>query len=399
MSLLIKNAENAKGVYVEAGRIVSVGKRERADEVLDARGKFVLPGMVNTHTHAAMVLLRGYGEGLPLKRWLEERIWPAEKKLTKKAVYWGTRLAIMEMLRSGTVAFNNMYFFPEEAAKAAEETGIRAAVSYAMIDNGDAGKREEEMRGAEKFLREVRQTELVTPMLAPHAPYTVSKELLRWSRETANEHKIGLHTHVSETEWEVKGMRKRTGKTPVQYLESLGFWGEDVIAAHGVWLTPKDREILKGRGVKVSHCPVSNMKLGSGTMDYGKMGGIAVSLGTDGAASNNSLDMFREMKTAALLHGLGAKEAWKMATVEGAKALGYKTGIRKGAAADLMLVDRDAIGMVPMHDLYANLVYGADGSAVSDVVVNGKVVMRNREINEEKRIIRCGRKWAGKIAG
>ncbi len=356
------------------------------------RGAVRLPGLVNTHTHAAMVLLRGYGEGLPLKQWLEKRIWPAERRLTKKAVYWGTKLAIVEMLKSGTVAFNDMYFFPEEAAKAAGEMGIRAAVSYAMIDSGDPEKREEEMRGAERFLNGVKKTELVTPMLAPHAPYTVSKELLLWAREAASERGVGLHTHVSETEWEVREMRKRTGKTPVQYLESLGFWGRDVIAAHAVWLTPKDREILRRRGVKVSHCPVSNMKLNSGTMDYGKMYGISVSLGTDGAASNNSLDMFREMRTAALLHGLGAKEAWNMATANGAKALGIPKG-------DWIAVDTNAPAMVPMHDLYANLVFSATGSVVTDVVIGGRRVVDGGEVKGERQIVRRAGKWAKKIAG
>lgn len=401
MSLLIKNARNVGDVYVDEGRIVSVGKREKADEALDARGCYVLPGLVNTHSHGAMTLLRGYADDMPLQKWLQERIWPAEKKLTPKLVYDGTRLAILEMVKSGTTCFNDMYFHCDEVAKASEEMGMRAFVSYAMIDLQGKEKREAEKKATLSFLNGLKAG-LVKPMIAPHAPLTASEELLRWSREEADKRKIPIHIHVSETKSERDECIKATGKTPVQYLDSLGVLGKDVVAAHCVWLDDKDISILAKRGVKVSHNPVSNMKLSSGVMPYAKMAkaGVCVSLGTDGAASNNSLSMFETMKSAALLHKIDnattmpAAEAWRCATLNGAKALGYDGGvIREGAVADLIVVNP----VVPEHNYISNLVYATCGGMVKHSVINGEIVMRGRVVEGEEKIAERAAKAAEEL--
>ncbi|MCD6522818.1 MAG: amidohydrolase [Candidatus Diapherotrites archaeon] len=410
MSILIKNAYNVDYVYISGNKIQSIGKKKNADVVINAKGKALLPGFVNTHTHAAMTLLRGYGEGLPLHDWLTKKIWPAEAKLTKKAVYWGTKLAILEMIKSGTTCFNDMYFFPEMAAKAAREMGMRAFVSYAMIDIQGPEKTEKEKKGAKRFLKEVRPKKraLVKPVLAPHAVYTVSEELFLWTREMMNKKKVLGHVHISETEKENRDCLKMHKKTPVQYLDSIGFLGKDVIAAHCCWLTPKDIKILAKRRVKVSHCPVSNMKLASGVLPYKKLrkAGVLIALGTDGTASNNCLDMFREMKAAALLQKvwnrdamtMPTKEVFGMATVNGAKALGYNAGkIKEGMIADLITIDLKMPQMTPTHDLMANIVYSADGSCVSDVIIDGKIIMRNRRVRGEERIKERAEKEAEKL--
>ena len=395
MSLLIKNSKNVGNVYIEGGRISTIGKREKADQVVDARGKYVLPGLVNTHTHAAMSLLRGYGDDLPLQTWLEKRIWPAEKKLTPELVYDGTRLAVLEMIKTGTTCFNDMYFFPEMAAKAAKQMGMRASVSYAMIDVQGESKTKKEKKGAEKFLKNVKQSNLITPVLAPHAVYTVSEELLCWAKGKGTP----LHIHVSETKKENTDCKKTHGKTPVQYLDSLGFLDETVVAAHCVHLEGKDIAVLAKQNVQVSHCPISNMKLGSGIMPYSKLvkAGVSISLGTDGAASNNSLSMFETMKFASMLHKLKdplampATEAWKCATENGARALGYSGGvIAEGAVADMILVD--AKSMVPNHGFVSNLVYSTPD--VTDSIINGKIVMEDYVVKGEDSILKKAEKAA-----
>ena len=409
MSILIRNALlNGKlsNIYIEGNLISETGKIVEAEEVIDAKGMIAMPGLVNTHTHAAMTLFRGYGDDMPLDQWLRERIWPAEAKLTGEWVYWGTRLAIIEMIKSGTTAFNDMYFFMEDVARAVRDSGIRATLGYGFLDLFDEEKREKEIRETEKFVNFVdsMRNSRIKASVAPHAIYTVSRESLEWSAEYARERGLRLHIHVSETEKEVKDSMEQHGMSPVKYLDSIGFLGSDVIAAHSIWLSPEDMDIYAKRGVWPSHNPASNMKLGSGIMPYSEMRkrGIRPVLGTDGAASNNNLDMMEEMKTAALLQkvsgdptALPANEAIKMATEWGAQALGINAGkIEEGYLADIILVRTDVPEMVPMHSWESNIVYAAQGSAVDTVICDGKILMRNREIEGEKEVIEKVRELA-----
>lgn len=410
MSTLIKNAllnGEKKHIYIEDGRIAGIGRILEADEVIDAEGMIAMPGLVNTHTHAAMSLLRGYGDDMPLHEWLEKRIWPAESKLTGEMVYWGTRLAALEMIKSGTTAFNDMYFFMEDAARAVNDAGIRALLGYGFIDLFDEEKREREIKETERFLRYVEgmRNHRIKASIAPHAIYTVSKEGLEWSAEYAREKGLRLHIHVSETEKELKDSMEQHGMSPVKYLDSIGFLGNDVIAAHSVWLDDEDIEIYAKKGVWPSHNPASNMKLAVGkAMPYTAMrnAGIKPVLGTDGAASNNNLDMLEEMKIAAILQKLSgdptalpAHEAIKMATEWGAQALGFKAGkIEEGYAADIILIRRDIPEMVPMHSWESNIVYSANGSAVDTVICDGKILMKNRRIEGEEEVIKKVREMA-----
>ncbi len=413
MSILIKNALlNGKEshIYIEDERISEIGKIVEADEVIDAKGMIAMPGLVNTHTHAAMTLLRGYGDDMPLHEWLQDRIWPAEAKLTGEMVYCGTRLAIIEMIKSGTTAFNDMYFFMEEVARAVNDGGIRALLGYGFIDLFDEEKREKEIKATENFVNFVENmgNPRIKGSVAPHAIYTVSREGLEWSAEYAREKGLRLHIHISETEKEVKDSMEQHGMSPVKYLDSIGFLGNDVIGAHSVWLSDEDLNIYAKRGVWPSHNPSSNMKLAVGkAMPYSEMRkrGIKPTLGTDGAASNNNLDMMEEMKTAALLQKLSedptalpANEAIRMVTEWGAQALGFKAGkIEEGYLADIILIRTDMPEMVPMHNWESNIVYAANGSAVDTVICDGKILMRDREIKGEKEVLEKAREMARKF--
>ncbi len=410
MSILIKNAllnGERSHICIEDNIISEIGNIVEADEVIDARGMIALPGLVNTHTHAAMTLLRGYGDDMPLHEWLQNRIWPAEAKLTGEMVYWGTRLAIIEMIKSGTTAFNDMYFFMEDVARAVNDGGIRALLGYGFIDLFDEEKRENEIKATESFVRYVEnmKNSRIRASVAPHAIYTVSKEGLEWSAEFAREKGLRIHIHIAETEKELKDSIKEHGKSPVKYLDSMGFLGSDVIAAHSVWLDDEDMEIYSKRGVWPSHNPSSNMKLAVGkAMPYSSMRkwGIRPTLGTDGAASNNNLDMMEEMKIAALLQKLSgdptalpAHEAIKMATEWGSLALGFKAGkIEEGYLADIILISTDIPEMVPMHNWESNIVYSANGSAVDTVICDGKILMRNRRIEGEEEVLRKAKEMA-----
>ncbi len=415
MSILIKNTllgGKESHIYIEENRISEIGRITEADEVIDGANTIAMPGLVNTHTHAAMTLLRGYGDDMPLHEWLQNRIWPAEAKLDGEMVYWGTRLAIIEMIKSGTTAFNDMYFFMEDVARAVQDSGVRALLGYGFIDLFDEEKRENEIKETEKFVRfvETMNNPRIKAAVAPHAIYTVSREGLEWSAEFAREKGLRLHTHVSETEKEVKDSFEQHGMSPVKYLDSMGFLGSDVIAAHSVWLDDRDIEIYAKRGVWPSHNPASNMKLAVGrAMPYSRMRkhGIKPVLGTDGAASNNNLDMLEEMKTAALLQKLSgdptalpAHEALKMATEWGTQALGFNAGkIEEGYLADIILIRSDIPEMTPMHNWESSAVYAANGSAVDTVICDGRTLMRNRRIDGEEEAIRRAREMAERFYG
>ncbi len=405
MSIAIKDAKipgrsGRFDILLDGGKIDRISGKEDGDEVIQADGKYLLPGFVNTHTHAAMSLFRGYADDMPLQQWLEDHIWPLESKLTKEDVYWGTKLACLEMIKTGTVAFNDMYFFMESAADAVEEMGMKAVLSYGFIDLGDEEKRKAEIKKTKKFVDYVASSELIKPALGPHAIYTVSEEGLRWCAEFSHKRELPVHLHLAETEDEIKEFkRQNTGYDHItEYLDEVGLLSNNLLAAHCVWLDEEDIVNLSDKGVVVSHNPVSNMKLGVGKpMDYGSMysAGVRVTLGTDGCASNNNLDMLETAKIAALqqkISGdptlLSAEDGYSMITEIGARAL--KTGggsITEGMAADIILLDKGIKG-VPGHNPVSDLIYSLQGSDVTHVFINGSMVMKDRYVRDEDEIVR-----------
>jgi 5-methylthioadenosine/S-adenosylhomocysteine deaminase len=387
---------------IDGGAIVAVGPQDevargyRGRRVLDAGGGIVLPGLVNTHTHAPMVLFRGIADDLKLMDWLQKFIFPAEKKnVTAAFVTAGTRLAALEMIRSGTTTFADMYYFEEQVAEAAKGAGLRAVAGETLIQfpAPDNATTQEGLAYAERFLERFRGDPLVTAAVAPHSTYLVDPETIRKARALADRYGAPLLIHLSESPDEQRQIRERYGKTPTEHLRDLGFLRKGVVGAHGVWLTPGDRAILKSAEVGVAHCPQSNMKIASGAAPVADMlkEGLRLGLGTDGAASNNDLDMFEEMLTAALLakHTSGdptvapAAAVLEMATLGGARALGMEDRIGSltvGKRADVVVVGVDRAGMRPVYDPVSHLVYVAKGADVRDVVIEGRVVMHDRRV-------------------
>jgi len=360
MNILIKNAILAgkrRDIYIENDIIKKIGSNldYKAEEIIDGRGeKAAMPSLFNCHTHAAMTLFRGYADDLSLREWLQHRIWPLESKLTPEDVYWGTKLAILEMIKSGTTCFNDMYWYPEAAILAAKEMGIRK------------GSRENVEEMYNRFMTsELNPIQLA---VAPHSIYTVSNENLIWAKDFARSNDLTLHLHISETEEEVVDCQKKWGVRPVEYLEQIGFLGDNVVLVHGVWLSDKEIEILGKRKCNLVYTPCSNMKLAvGGVFPYKKLAAnkANICLGTDGVASNNSLDLFEDMKIGALLQKhkernpviLKAPEMIKLATVNGAKAFKINAGeIREGKIADLILIDLNQTYFSPGHNL--ELCYG-----------------------------------------
>jgi 5-methylthioadenosine/S-adenosylhomocysteine deaminase len=372
-----------------------------ADLIIDGDGAIALPGLVNTHTHAAMSLLRGYADDMILKDWLSQKIWPLEAHLTPSDVYWGTRLACLEMIKSGTVAFNDMYFMMEEAARAVGEAGIRATLSYGFIDLFSPEKREAECKATQNLVRHIRSLDnpRIKAAVGPHAIYTVSPEGLRWCAEFAAQEKIGIHIHLSETENEVNDCIARHGNRPAVHLDECGLLTSRTVAAHCCWLDEAECNLLGKRGVSVSHNPSSNMKLATNrAMPYPWLvkAGANVCLGTDGCASNNNLDMVEEAKTAALLQKfswnnptlLPAHEALAMATANGAKGLGLATGtLVAGVPADIILVTARTACNTPLHNATSNIVYSCNGGAVETTICNGRILMVDREVPGEEQIL------------
>ena len=387
-SLLIANAllDGSKcDILIEGkrfARIAPAGAGLEAERTLDAEGMAVLPALYNTHTHAAMTLLRGYADDMALGKWLSEYIWPFEDKLTPADILDGSRLAVDEMITGGTVFFNDMYFEIEQTIEAVAEAGMRAAIGITVMENHSLAQTERK----KQFVREFRDPTggRIQLVMAPHAIYTVGAEKLKSCAAFARDNGLRIHIHVSETRQEVDDCLAQHGLTPVQYLDSLGLLGPDVIAAHCVHLTPRDADILAERGVTVSHCPCSNMKLASGVFPYDLLikSGCRITLGTDGASSNNNLDLREEMKFAALLAKvvgdpelLPATEVLRWATVNGAEAFGLDAGVvAEGKLADCILVDLSDVRMRPCHNLVSNWVYSADSACISNVICDGRII-------------------------
>jgi 5-methylthioadenosine/S-adenosylhomocysteine deaminase len=390
----------AVGVRVEAGRIAELGPEVRGrdgDERIDAAGMALVPGLVNGHTHAAMTLFRGHGDDRPLMEWLEQVIWPVEALLDDEDVYWGTRLACAEMIRTGTVRFWDMYWRVGAVGRAVEDAGLRATIGVPLIDVGDAAGEGRLRDRAERALDEIGEPrDLVQPALAPHAIYTVSEPSLRWIAEAATERDIPVQMHLSETADEVSRCVEEHGVRPAEYLERLGLLGPRTLLAHGVWLDDRELELIASRDATVVTNPVANMKLAVGrAFPYpaARRHGVALGLGTDGPGSNNSLDLLSDVKAFALLqkHATGdpavapAAEAWALATGRLAPLLGA-TPIAAGERADFLLL-RAGAPELEVGDFEAGLVYAASGSVVDTTVVGGRVLMRGGRVDGEDEVL------------
>ncbi len=374
----------------------AIAAKYRAADTVNAPDDIVLPGLVNTHTHAPMVMYRGLADDLALMDWLNKYIFPAEAKtVSPDMVRIGTRLAALEMIESGTTTYADMYYFEEEIAKATREAGLRGVLGETIIQFpvADAKTPAEGLARAEAFIKSFKADPLITPAVAPHAMYTNDRATLVACAQLARRYAVPLIIHLAETEDELKGAREKFGLTPTAYLESIGFWGPRTLAAHGVWVNDEDIAILKRREVGLSHNPESNMKLASGTAPVTKYlaAGLPLGLGTDGAASNNDLDMFEAMRQASFLAkhanhdptALPAQTALDLATIGGARALGMDREIgslEPGKRADLITVSMSAARQTPEYDPVSHLVYVTRGDDVRTTIVEGKVLMRQRQV-------------------
>jgi 5-methylthioadenosine/S-adenosylhomocysteine deaminase len=408
-------------VAIEGTEIVAVdtaqnvARQFRGRETIDATGQIILPGLINTHTHAAMVLFRGLADDLALTEWLTKYIFPAEAKVVSPAfVRAGTRLAALEMIQSGTTTFTDMYYFEEEVATETKAAGLRGILGQTIIQFpvADAKTPADALVRAESFIKTFKDDPLVTPAVAPHALYTLDGPTLKAARDLSRRHNVPTLIHVAESRDEVQTAQERFKSSPVAYLDSLGFLGPGVLAAHGIWVSDADIAVLKMRGVGVSHNPESNMKLASGAAPVPAYlrADVNIGLGTDGAASNNDLDMFEAMRVAALLHkhvtvdprALSARTALEMATIRGARALGMDKVIGSLEAkkhADLITVSVAGARQTPMYDSISHLVYVVRGDDVRNTIVNGKVLMRNRKMLtlDETAIISEAQSWVDKV--
>jgi len=387
-------------IAIKNGKISYAGREAKAppiqaEKTINGRGKVATSGLINCHTHLAMTLFRGIAEDKPLEKWLKETIWPLEAKLKPRDVYDGALLGCLEMIKSGTTTFADMYFHEDQVAKAVEKAGLRAVLAQGVLELDHKKLGEKLLKASVNFAKNFNgfADGRVTVQLGPHTLYTCSPPLLKKVRQKATELNVGIHIHLAESEETVNLTKQKQGLTEVEFLEEMGFLGSDVLAAHCIHLTEKEMKLLARHNVKVSYNPVVNMKLAQGTAKIKNLLdlGVAVGIGTDGPASNNNLDMFQSMKVAALLQKqyykdptvLPAQTVLKMATIDGAKALGLEKtvgSLEVGKKADVILIDFKKPHLTPIHDFYANIVYSASGSDVDTVIVDGKLLMENRDV-------------------
>ncbi len=409
MALLIRHAlvEGAESdILIQGERIARVVPEDSIPldgsdeiEVIEARGMAAIPSLVNAHAHSAMTLLRGIAEDMDLMPWLNEAIWPREARLTAEDVYWGTRLAAIEMIRAGTTLAADMYFFPEAQAQAARDSGMRFVISFPLIDGLDEARGLAQQKACDEFFKRLPDCGPVSIFaLAGHSVYATSASSWRYIARFAKEHGLFIHIHLAETETEDRECRAKTGMSPTAYLDSLGVLGPNTFAAHCLWLDARDWDLLAQRGVTAVHNPVSNMKLASGpAFDYeaARRRGVRVLLGTDGAASNNSLNLFSDMKMAGLLqkHHYKDPKRWPVREILAAASRNghefFGTGggrIETDASADLVLIDLARAEMTPCHDLASNLVYANAGAAVDTTICAGRVLMLHGVIEGEKEV-------------
>ncbi|HPQ28808.1 MAG TPA: amidohydrolase [Desulfobacteraceae bacterium] len=391
-------------IFIADGRIADIretGQGERLSdygaEVINAKDAIIMPGLINTHAHNAMTLFRGIADDLPLKQWLFEKIFPAEARfIDPDSVYWGSLLGCLEMISSGTTCFADGYFFQDSTVRAVHESGMRALVAQGVIDYPSPGveKPEKNLEVARKFIEKwLGYSDLIIPGIFCHSPVTCSQQTLKGARDISRELNLPLQIHLSETSEEVDEIIKREGKRPVHYLDQIGLINNGLIAAHSIHLDSEEMRCLKEKGVKIAHVPESNMKLCVGTAKVSRMIelGLKVGLGTDGCASNNNLDLFQVMDMAAKLSkvtdfdpvSLDARTVLKMGTAAGASVLGLEKQIgtlENGKNADIIVVDTHAPHLCPVYDPFSAVVYSASGADVKDVIVNGKVLMKDRDI-------------------
>ncbi len=404
MSLLIKNVllnDNETDIFVRDGLIQSLGTNltNHADEIIEGKNKAAIPSFVNAHTHSAMTLMRSYADDLELHDWLENKIWPFEKNITEEDVYWGTRLAVVEMIKSGTTHFNDMYWHYDGSAQAVMDSGIHAHLSSAFIDLGDEELSKKQItEQVDLFHKKNKYEPNVSFTIGIHALYTVSEAGVLWARDFAKDHELKIHMHLSESKKEVDEWVAQTGMRPVDYLDSLNMLGSHLLATHVNWVTDGEIQKLADNNVGVIHCPTSNMKLASGVFPYQRMknAGIRMGLATDGVASNNNVDMLDEMKMAALLQKsssedptiMPAEEAFYMATKGSAELFDLNMGeISVGKSADLLLVDLQNIHLIPNHYLIPNLVYSAHSGCIDTTIARGEILMENGRVNDEQNVI------------
>ncbi|HQX83351.1 MAG TPA: amidohydrolase [Vicinamibacterales bacterium] len=396
-------------VAIDGTTIVAIGTaadldaRYQARERIDARGQVIMPGLINTHTHAPMVLFRGLADDLALMDWLTQYIFPAEKAtVSPEFVRVGTRLALLEMIESGTTTYADMYYFEEEIAAVTKAAGVRGVLGQTIIrfPVADAATPEEGLARSETFLTQWANDPLIVPAVAPHAPYTLTPETLKAARALADKYRAPLLIHLAETRDEVGIIAGQFKLSPAMFLDSLGFWGGRSLAAHAVWVDEADMKMLAARGVGLSHNPESNMKLASGTAPVTGWlsAGIPAGLGTDGAASNNDLDMFEAVRTAALLHkhatgdprAMPARQALELATRRGAAALGLGDRIgslETGKLADVITVSMSSARQTPLFDPLSHLVYVTRGTDVRTTIVHGRVLMRQGRVTSLNRSV------------
>ncbi|MGC8868639.1 MAG: amidohydrolase [Sulfurihydrogenibium sp.] len=405
-------------IAIKDGKIVEVGEGKeefQAKEIIDLNSNVVIPGLINTHTHAAMTLLRGYGSDNPLKVWLEQYIWPVEGKyVSYEFVKDGTDLACYEMIRNGITCFVDMYFYENAVADSIKEAGLKGVLTTGILDFPTPGAKtpEEGIEKTKDFINQYKNDNNIFPAIGPHAPYTCSPKTLIKAMEVAIDYNVLYHIHVAETITEVEDIKNRYGTTPVKHLNNLGVLNERVLAAHMVHPTEEEIELLAEKNVKIAHCPESNLKLASGIAPVPKMveKGVTVSIGTDGTASNDDLDLIAEASTAAKLHKgynlnptvLPAKQVLAMITRQAAKAiLKYDRmgSIEVGKDADIVVIDVNQPHLQPLFDPYTQIIYSAKGSDVDTVIVNGKVVMKNKVVQtvDKDKVIYIAKKWREKI--
>ncbi len=386
-------------IVIKGDKIIDIGKDKKNEyfgKTIVCKNKIAIPGLINTHTHAAMTLLRGYGSDNPLKVWLEKYIWPVEGKFVSyEFVRDGTEIAVYEMLRNGITTFVDMYFYENAVADVLNTVGMRGVLAGGILDFPVPGAKtpDEAISKTEEFYKEHQNSEYITVAVGPHAPYTCSPETLKKAMNLAEKYNLLYHIHLSETKYEVEQIKEKYGNTPIKHLETLGLLKENVLAAHVVHPTDEEIELMAKRNMKVSHCPESNLKLASGIAPIPKMleAGICVSIGTDGTASNDDLDIIGEISTAAKLHKgynlnptvVNSKEALLMATREGAKAIKQydKIGsLEIGKKADITLIDITQPHLNPLFDPYTQIVYSSKGLDVDTVIINGDIKVLNKEV-------------------
>jgi len=421
--ILIKGAlinNTIQDLLIDGNKIKRIGKNlidkenlnEKDLKTIDGKNKMAIPGLVNTHTHIPMTLFRGVADDLPLMEWLNDYIWKMEAKLNEDIVYAGALLGCIEMIKSGTTTFNDMYFYLDGIIKAVKETGIRSFLAYGMIDLFDEEKREKELKTSEETIKQIKKLndQRINPVLGPHAPYTCSKELLMETHNMAKEYDVPIHIHMNETLDEIKTIKEKTGMRPFEYLNSFGFFDDvKVISAHCVHLSEDELNIIKNKNIAVSHNPISNLKLASGIAPIPKLmeNDILITLGTDGCGSNNNLNLFEEIKTASLIHKgislnptvVNANESFNFATKNGAHALGLNAGkLVEGALADIVLVDLDRPYLIPKENMHSHLVYSFNGN-VDIVIIDGNIVLNDgKMVNiDEKKVYEIAEKAYKKL--